>query len=91
MNPFERLRQTIDKVNIVYQYDEPEQNQAVRDVPVSQPVRQAQVQVMNDPDELSRIKDLYNNTQNSHIKEINALSSKLEQVTKSLKRTQATV
>jgi hypothetical protein len=25
MNPFERLRQTIDKVNIVYQYDEPEQ------------------------------------------------------------------
>lgn len=49
MNPFERLRQTIDKVNIVYQYDEPQQSEAVRDIPISQPPKQVQYQSATDP------------------------------------------
>jgi hypothetical protein len=68
MNPFERLRLAIDKVNLVYQYEEEPQDEPERDEPVSQPVKQLQPQVITDSNELNRIKEMYNNAQTSQIK-----------------------
>lgn len=90
MNPFQRLRQAIDKVNLTYQFQE-EIMEPDRDLPISQPAQQTIQQFPNNTDDLNRIKQLYGSAQSSHIAEISALAMKVEQLTKSLKRSEATI